>query len=85
MGFTLEFIFTYFNGYESFTRKNMIKCLERKRYEDYKNNEKIKLMQIKEQKIQKLKQLEEIALMRKNAEGNYSKSIEKEEEKNAKF
>ncbi len=50
MGFTLEFIFLYFNAYDSFTRKATIKCLERVRYSDYKLKEKIKLDQIKEEK-----------------------------------
>lgn len=60
MGFTLEFIFLYFNAYDSFTRKATIKCLERVRYSDYKLKEKIKLDQIKEDKKKKLQQLEEI-------------------------
>jgi hypothetical protein len=40
MGFTLEFIFLYFNAYDSFTRKATIKCLERVRYSEYKLKEK---------------------------------------------
>ena len=43
MGFSLEFIFLYFNAYDSFTRKATIKCLERVRYTDYKLREKKKL------------------------------------------
>jgi len=54
MGFTLEFIFLYFNAYDSFTRKATIKCLERVRYSDYKLKEKIKLDEIKEEKKRKL-------------------------------
>lgn len=60
MGFTLEFIFLYFNAYDSFTRKATIKCLERVRYSDYKLKEKIKLDLIKEEKKRKLQQLEEL-------------------------
>ena len=54
MGFTLEFIFLYFNAYDSFTRKATIKCLERVRYSEYKLKEKVKLDQIKEEKRRKL-------------------------------
>lgn len=61
MGFTLEFIFLYFNAYDSFTRKATIKCLERVRYSDYKLKEKIKLDEIKEEKKRKLKQLQDIS------------------------
>ena len=57
MGFTLEFIFLYFNAYDSFTRKATIKCLERVRYADYKLKEKKKLDEIKEEKIRKLQSL----------------------------
>ena len=59
MGFTLEFIFLYINAYDSFTRKATLKCLERKRYEDYKLKEKKKLMEMKERKIAQLRELEE--------------------------
>ena len=55
MGFTLEFIFLYFNAYDSFTRKATIKCLERVRYTEYKMKEKLKLDQIK---VGKQKQLQ---------------------------
>ena len=47
MGFTLEFLFLYFNAYDSFTRKATLKCLDSVRYEDYKMKEKMKLDQIK--------------------------------------
>ena len=60
MGFTLEFIFLYFNAYDSFTRKATIKCLERVRYSEYKLKEKGKLNQIKEEKRRKLKGLQEL-------------------------
>jgi hypothetical protein len=60
MGFTLEFIFLYFNAYDSFTRKATIKCLERVRYSEYKLKEKQKLDAIKEEKRKKLMQLQEI-------------------------
>lgn len=60
MGATLEFIFLYFNAYDGFTRKATIKCLERVRYQDYKMREKVKLDEIKEQKMVRLKQLEAI-------------------------
>ena len=36
MGFTLEFLFLYFDAYDSFTRKGTMKCLDSIRYEDYK-------------------------------------------------
>jgi hypothetical protein len=55
MGFTLEFIFLYFNAYDAFTRKATIKCLERVRYSEYKLKEKERLEQIKEEKRRKLK------------------------------
>lgn len=61
MGFTLEFIFLYFNAYDSFTRKATIKCLERVRYSDYKLKEKIKLDEIKEEKKRKLKMLQDLS------------------------
>jgi hypothetical protein len=54
MGFTLEFIFLYFNAYDAFTRKATIKCLERVRYSEYKLKEKERLEQIKEEKRRKL-------------------------------
>ena len=54
LGFTLEFIFLYFNAYDSFTRKATIKCLERVRYTDYKLREKVKLDEIKMEKMKKL-------------------------------
>ena len=54
LGFSLEFIFLYFNAYDSFTRKATMKCLERVRYSEYKMKEKIKLDEIKEQKRKKL-------------------------------
>ncbi len=60
MGFTLEFIFLYFNAYDSFTRKATIKCLERVRYSEYKLKEKAKLDQIKEEKRRKLSMLQEL-------------------------
>ena len=60
MGFTLEFIFLYFNAYDSFTRKATIKCLERVRYSEYKLKEKGKLNQIKDEKKRKLKGLQEL-------------------------
>lgn len=60
MGFTLEFIFLYFNAYDSFTRKATIKCLERVRYTEYKMKEKLKLDQIKEEKRKKLQMLQEL-------------------------
>ena len=47
MGFSLEFVFLYFNAYDMFTRKATVKCLDSVRYEDYKLREKIKLMEIK--------------------------------------
>jgi hypothetical protein len=40
LGFTLEFMFLYFNAYDSFTRKATIKCLDKVRYDDYKMQEK---------------------------------------------
>ena len=60
MGATLEFTFLYFNAYDSFVRKATVKCLERARYADYKQKEKVKLEQIKLEKIEKLRQLEEL-------------------------
>src|SRR5688500_13811289 len=60
MGFTLEFLFLYFNAYDSFTRKATIKCLDRVRYTDYKMKEKIKLDEIKVEKMRKLKMLQEL-------------------------
>ena len=60
MGFTLEFIFLYFNAYDSFTRKATIKCLERVRYSEYKLKEKAKLDLIKEEKRRKLTLLQEL-------------------------
>ena len=60
MGFTLEFLFLYFNAYDSFTRKACMKCLDSVRYEDYKLKEKAKLDQIKMDKINRLKQLQEL-------------------------
>ena len=60
LGFTLEFIFLYFNAYDSFTRKATIKCLERVRYTDYKLREKVKLDEIKMEKMKKLQQLQEL-------------------------
>jgi hypothetical protein len=60
MGFTLEFIFLYFNAYDSFTRKATIKCLERVRYSEYKLKEKAKLDLIKEEKRRKLQLLQEL-------------------------
>ena len=61
LGFGLEFIFLYFNAYDNFIRKATMKCLERARYSDYKMKERSKLDVIKDEKIQKLKQLEELA------------------------
>lgn len=58
MGFTLEFIFLYFNAYDSFTRKATIKCLERVRYSEYKFKEKGRLDVIKEEKRRKLERLQ---------------------------
>jgi hypothetical protein len=60
MGFTLEFIFLYFNAYDSFTRKATIKCLERVRYSEYKLKEKAKLDLIKDEKRRKLQMLQEL-------------------------
>ena len=51
MGLTLELTFLYFNAYDSFVRKATVKCLERARYADYKMKEKVKLDQIKLEKI----------------------------------
>ena len=61
MGVTLELTFLYFNAYDSFVRKATVKCLERARYADYKQKEKFRLEQIKNEKIEKLKLLEELA------------------------
>ncbi len=55
MGATLEFTFLYFNAYDSFVRKATVKCLERARQSDYKQKEKVKLEQIRQDKIIKLK------------------------------
>merc|ERR1712086_1245011 len=43
MGFGLEFLFLYFNAYDSFTRKATLKCLDTVRHDDYKLQEKAKL------------------------------------------
>ena len=43
MGFGLEFLFLYFNAYDSFTRKATLKCLDSVRHEDYAHREKAKL------------------------------------------
>lgn len=66
MGLTLELTFLYFNSYDTFVRKATVKCLERARYADYKQKEKTKLEQIREEKIAKLKQLEELAQKHKD-------------------
>lgn len=58
MGATLEFTFLYFNAYDSFVRKATVKGLERARYADYKQKEKTKLEQVRQEKINKLQQLE---------------------------
>ena len=58
MGFTLEFLFLYFNAYDSFTRKATIKCLESVRYDDYKQRERLSLDRIREEKIAKYKVLQ---------------------------
>ena len=60
MGFSLEFLFLYFNAYDSFTRKASIKCLDSVRYTDYKMKEKKRLEEIKAEKTRKLKSLEEL-------------------------
>ena len=59
MGFGLEFMFLYFNAYDSFTRKATIKCLDSIRYEDYKLREKMKLDEIKAEKIKKFNALKQ--------------------------
>ena len=73
MGFTLEFLFLYFNAYDSFTRKATIKCLERERYTDYKIKERKMLDTIKEEKRRKLQMLQELT-DKKNAESALSRS-----------
>ena len=55
MGATLELTFLYFNAYDNFVRKATVKCLERCRYADYKQKEKMKLDAIKVEKIEKLR------------------------------
>ena len=57
MGFTLEFLFLYFNAYDNFTRKATLKCLDSIRYEEYKLKEKSKLDEIKKEKMRKLNSL----------------------------
>ena len=54
MGFTLELTFLYCNAYDSFVRKATVKCCERARYADYKQKEKFRLEQIKQEKIERL-------------------------------
>ena len=61
MGFSLEITFLYFNAYDNFTRKACLKQLDRARYADYKMKERSKLDTIREEKINKLKQLEDLA------------------------
>ena len=65
MGFTLEMTFLYFNAYDSFIRKACMKQLERARYADYKKKERARLNTIKQEKIEKLQQLEALAEQRK--------------------
>ena len=64
MGFSLEITFLYFNAYDNFIRKACMKQLERARYADYKKKERGKLDVIKEEKMQKLKLLEDLAQKR---------------------
>ena len=61
MGFTLEMTFLYFNAYDSFIRKACMKQLERARYADYKKKERARLNTIKQDKVEKLQQLEALA------------------------
>ena len=61
LGFSLEFIFLYFNAYDNFIRKATMKCLDRARYSDYKLKERSKLDVIKEEKKEKLRKLQELA------------------------
>ena len=61
MGFTLEMTFLYFNAYDSFIRKACMKQLERARYADYKKKERARLNTIKQEKVEKLQQLEALA------------------------
>ena len=61
MGFTLEMTFLYFNAYDSFIRKACMKQLERARYADYKKKERARLNTIKQEKMEKLQQLEALA------------------------
>ena len=60
MGFTLEFMFLYFNAYDAFTRKATMKCLESVRHEDYKMQERQRLELIKIEKLKKLADLKAI-------------------------
>ena len=60
MGFGIEFIFLYANMYDSFTRKAALKCLEQRRYYDYKLREHKKLNEIKEAKKKRIQQIKEI-------------------------
>ena len=60
MGFSLEFLFLYFNAYDNFTRKATLKCLDQVRYEEYKLNERAKLDIIKKEKIERLESLKAI-------------------------
>ena len=60
MGFTIEFIFLYANMYDSFVRKATLKCLEQKRYFDYKLKESKKLNEIKEIKKKRVEEIQKI-------------------------
>ena len=60
MGFTLEFLFLYFNAYDAFTRKATMKCLDSVRHEDYKMQERGRLTIIKAEKLKRLADLKEI-------------------------
>ncbi|CAI2385981.1 unnamed protein product [Moneuplotes crassus] len=60
MGFTIEMIFLYTNMYDSFVRKATLKCLEQKRYFDYKLKEKKKLDEIRENKKKRIQEIQQM-------------------------
>ena len=77
MGFGLEFIFLYFNAYESMTRKATVKCLDRVRQTDYKRRERVKLNEIREEKRRKLERLREIAEEKDKGEGMFKDGLKR--------
>mmetsp|Transcript_23451 Transcript_23451/g.26013 ORF Transcript_23451/g.26013 Transcript_23451/m.26013 type:complete len:105 (+) Transcript_23451:27-341(+) len=74
MGFAIEFIFLYTNMYDSFVRKATLKCLEQKRYFDYKLRESKKLNEVKELKKQRVEEIQKI--LGKNLSTINNKDIE---------